>query len=53
MVKLVRLTMETNLLASKYNLNISEKPFFTHVLASVGIVSLLMFIIFHVSDSQI
>lgn len=53
MTKLVRLTVETNLLTSTYMFEFDEKTIFTNVLASVGIVSLVVFIIFPVSGPQI
>lgn len=52
-MKVVRLTMETNLLTSKYILDLGETIFLTHVLASVGVISLLVIVIFPVSGQQI
>lgn len=54
LVKVVRLTVETNILTSKSTLDsASERTIFTHgVLASVGIVSLLLIAIYPVSDSH-
>lgn len=52
-MKVIRLTMETNLLTSKYILDFGEATPLTHVLASVGIISLLVIVIFPVSGQQI
>ncbi len=51
MVKIVRLTVETNLLTSKYTLDFCEASCLTHIPAAVGIVSLLVIVIFPVSGS--
>ncbi len=42
--------METNLLTSKFTLDFGEKNVLTDILAFVGVVSLLVFIIYPVSD---
>jgi hypothetical protein len=53
LLKVVRLTMETNLLTSKYILDFGEATPLMQVLASVGIISLLVIVIFPVSGQQI
>jgi hypothetical protein len=45
--------METNLLTSKYILGFGEATPLMHILASVGIISLLIMVIFPVSGQQI
>jgi len=49
LVKVVRLTVESNLLTSEYTLDFDEN-LAHNVLASVGIAALLMIVIFPVSD---
>ena len=55
LVKIVRLTVETNLLTSTYTFDICplQRTVLTHTLASVGIVSLLMVAVYPVSDLKI
>jgi len=53
LLKVVRLTMETNLLTSEYILDFGETTLLTHVLASMGVISLLVIVIFPVSGQQI
>jgi hypothetical protein len=50
LVKIIRLTIETNLLTSKYTSYFFEANIFTHVSATVGIVSLVVILVAPVSD---
>ena len=53
LVKVVRLTIETNLMTSKYTpLALVRQPFL-HPSASVGIVSLVLVVLYPVSNPQI
>ena len=53
LVKIVKLTIETNLLTSEYTLVDSAAIVLTRILAAVALVSLLMVVIYSVSDLKI